>query len=79
MTRAKRRYAWAWVLLVAWCVGSMGCATVPKNRRGYLTHRGMPGQERKLKKRAMRKFHTSREAAAGGDGKPAGGACGCSN
>jgi len=79
MTRWRRRRVWAWVLLVCWCGTGVGCATVPKNRRGYLTHRGMPGQDRKLKTRSMRKFHTSREAAAGGDGKPAGGGCGCSN
>ena len=57
----------------------LGCATVPKNRRRYLADRTMPGNGTGLKQRSVRKFHVTREAAAGGDGKPAGGGCGCAN
>ena len=59
--------------------GSGACAVVPQNRRQYLADPTMPAQDDALETRAMRKFHTSREGAAGGDGKPAGGGCGCSN
>jgi hypothetical protein len=55
------------------------CAVVPQNRRQYLVDPTMPAQDDALEQRAMRKFHSSREGAAGADGKPAGGGCGCSN
>jgi hypothetical protein len=57
----------------------VGCATVPKNQRRYLADRTMPAQDDPLERQAMRKFHATREAAAGGDGKTAGGGCGCGN
>lgn len=72
-----------WKRLALWCLllgVCAGCATVPKNRRRYLADPTMPGSETdQLERRAMRKFHTTREAAGGGDGKPAGGGCGCTN
>jgi len=55
------------------------CAIVPQNRRQFLADPTMPAQDDALERRASRKFHTSREGAAGADGKPAGGGCGCGN
>jgi hypothetical protein len=55
------------------------CAIVPQNRRRYIMDRTMPAADEPLEKRALREFHTIREGAAGGDGKPAGGGCGCTN
>ena len=55
------------------------CAIVPHNRRQFLADPTMPAQDDALERRASRKFHTSREGAAGADGKPAGGGCGCGN
>jgi hypothetical protein len=39
----------------------------------------MQASDSPLEDRARRKLHTAREGAAGGDGAPAGGGCGCSN
>jgi hypothetical protein len=58
---------------------STGCAIVPQNRRQYLADPTMPAQDDALERKAARKFHTSREGAAGADGKPAGGGCSCGN
>lgn len=58
---------------------SSACAIVPQNRRQFLADPTMPAQDDALERRAARKFHTSREGAAGADGKPAGGGCGCGN
>jgi hypothetical protein len=58
---------------------SAGCAVVPKNRRQYLADPTMQPSESALEDRSRRKLHTSREGAAGGDGEPAGGGCGCGN
>jgi hypothetical protein len=66
-------------LAIAFISSSLSCAVVPQNRRRYLTDRTMPNQDDPLERHALRKFHTTREAAAGGDGKPAGGGCGCAN
>jgi hypothetical protein len=55
------------------------CAIVPQNRRQFWADPSMPAQDDALERRATRKFHTSREGAAGADGKPAGGGCGCGN
>lgn len=67
------------LLAVILACASCACATVPQYRRGHLADRTMPGNESKLKKQTARKFHVTREAAAGGDGEPAGGGCGCGN
>ena len=72
-----RVLAAAVVLLL--CGALSACALVPQNRRQYLVDPSMPAQDDALEQRAMRKFHTSREGAAGADGKPAGGGCACSN
>ncbi len=66
----------AWLLLAAILTG---CAVVPKNRRQYLADPTMQASDSPLEDRARRKLHTAREGAAGGDGEPAGGGCGCSN
>lgn len=68
----------ALILCVLLC-GTGACAIVPQNRRQYLVDPSMPAQDDALERRVMRKFHTAREGAAGADGKPAGGGCGCSN
>ncbi|HEX2672304.1 MAG TPA: DUF4266 domain-containing protein [Polyangiaceae bacterium] len=72
-----RRLAFALLLLSL--AASSACAIVPQNRRQYLADRTMPAQDDGLERRASRKFHTSREGAAGADGKPAGGGCSCGN
>jgi hypothetical protein len=66
-------------LLLALACGTGACAIVPQNRRQYLVDPTMPAQDDALEQRAIRKLHTSREGAAGADGKPAGGGCGCGN
>jgi Domain of unknown function (DUF4266) len=67
--------------LVALAVASLlaGCVVVPQNRREYLADPTMQLQDDPLEARANRKLWTAREGAAGGDAKPAGGGCGCSN
>ena len=67
------------VLLVALLGLTSACAIVPQNRRQYLADPTMPAQDDALERRTMRKFHVTREGAAGADGKPAGGGCGCGN
>jgi hypothetical protein len=78
----RKWLAWRVLSALVLCVlacGASGCAIVPQNRRQYLADPSMPAQDDALERRVMRKFHTSREGAAGADGKPAGGGCGCSN
>ncbi len=67
------------VALLAMIVAASGCAIVPKNRRKYLADPTMQPDEDVLRDRAHAKIHTAREGAAGGDGEPAGGGCGCAN
>jgi hypothetical protein len=66
-------------LFLALLSATSACAIVPQNRRQYLADPTMPAQDDALERRAQRKFHTSREGAAGADGKPAGGGCSCGN
>lgn len=67
-------------MTTALLAGSLGaCAIVPKNRRRYLADPTMQASESPLEDRSRHKLHTAREGAAGGDGEPAGGGCGCSN
>lgn len=54
-----------------------GCAVVPANRRARLADPMMSITGDALEKHQRRKLFTSREAAAGGEGAPAGGGCGC--
>lgn len=79
MTEAPARLSLLLAFAALLSIASSACATVPQYKRGYLADRTMPGNERQLKKRTARKFHVTREAAAGGDGEPAGGGCGCGN
>ena len=66
-------------LFLALLSATSACAIVPQNRRQYMADPTMPAQDDALERRAARKFHTTREGAAGADGKPAGGGCGCGN
>ena len=66
-------------LLLLLLSATSACAIVPQNRRQYLADPTMPAQDDALERRAARKFHAIREGAAGADGKPAGGGCGCGN
>ena len=54
-----------------------GCATVPQNRWSKLADPIMRFETDSLDAHRIAKFYSSREAAAGGDGVPAGGGCGC--
>jgi hypothetical protein len=54
-----------------------GCVVVPQNRRKHLADPMMRFEEDALDAHRRQKFYTTREAAAGGDGMPAGGGCGC--
>jgi hypothetical protein len=68
----------AWV--IALCLGVLSaCRVVPKNRRQHLADPTMQPDEAPLRDKAHAKVHLAREGAAGGDGEPAGGGCGCSN
>ena len=61
--------------LVAACAG--GCLMVPQNRRKHLADPMMRFDDDALEAHRKQKFYSTREAAAGGDGTPAGGGCGC--
>jgi len=54
-----------------------GCAVVPQNRRKHLADPMMSFETDALDAHRRQKLYSSREAAAGGDGVPAGGGCGC--
>ena len=56
-----------------------GCVVVPQNRRRYLADPTMAPVEDPLEAKARDKLHTTREAASGGNGQPAGGGCSCGN
>jgi hypothetical protein len=68
-----------WAALVSCVLGAAGCRLVPKNRRQYLADPTMQPDDDPLRDKAHSKLHMAREGAAGGDGEPAGGGCGCSN
>lgn len=57
----------------------IGCVVVPQNRRRYLADPTMLPVEDPLESKARDKLHTTREAASGGNGQPAGGGCACGN
>ncbi len=67
----------AWVAALSCALAA--CAIVPRNRRQYLADPTMQPDRELLRDREHAKIHTAREAAAGGDGEPAGGGCGCTN
>jgi hypothetical protein len=54
-----------------------GCVVVPQNRRKHLADPMMRFQTDAMDVHAHQKLYGSREAAAGGDGEPAGGGCAC--
>ena len=56
-----------------------GCVVVPQSRRRYLADPTMAPVEDPLEAKARDKLHTTREAASGGNGQPAGGGCSCGN
>jgi starvation-inducible outer membrane lipoprotein len=64
-------------LLLCVALLASGCATVPQNRRARLADPIMQFQTDTLEAHRKAKFYSTREAAAGGDGVPAGGGCGC--
>jgi len=84
-TRRYARRLWRGVGLVllagavagAIAGGAGGCVVVPQNRRKHLADPMMRFEEDALDAHRRQKFYTTREAAAGGDGLPAGGGCGC--
>jgi len=65
------------VLALAALLGAAGCAIVPQNRRAALADPLMKFDEDSLEAHKKSKFYSTREGAAGGDGTPAGGGCGC--
>jgi hypothetical protein len=80
LLRARRRFVPArFAVVVGWLVIAASCVVVPQNRREYLADPTMQLQDDPLEARSSRKMWTAREGAAGGDAKPAGGGCGCSN
>jgi len=66
------------LLLVVGAAAS-GCVVVPRSRRGALADPTMLPVEDSLEAKARDKLHTTREAASGGNGQPAGGGCACGN
>jgi hypothetical protein len=79
MARSDAKVRIAVALAAAFAFGTIGCVVVPQNRREYLADPTMQLQDDPLEARSNRKLWTAREGAAGGDAKPAGGGCGCSN
>lgn len=78
LSRVHRVRTWWWcAALIALALSA--CAIVPKNRRRYLADPTMKPDNDVLRDRQHAKIHSAREGAAGGDGEPAGGGCGCSN
>jgi hypothetical protein len=53
------------------------CASVPQNRRKHLADPMMGFELDALDAHKRQKLYSTREGAAGGDGAPAGGGCGC--
>ncbi len=64
-------------LLLIFALALSGCAIVPQNRRARLADPIMSFEEDSLEAHKRSKFYSTREGAAGGDGVPAGGGCGC--
>ena len=71
---------WALVLrcaLVLVLLALNSCSVVQQNRRARLADPMMQPDADRTEAHRKRKLYSSREAAAGGDGKTAGGGCGC--
>lgn len=81
MPSKGQRGPWSRLMVLALVVGSVaglgGCLVVPQNRRKRLADPMMRFDEDGLEAHKRQKFYTTREAAAGGDGTPAGGGCAC--
>jgi hypothetical protein len=58
-------------------LGTTSCAVVPQNRRSRLADPMMSLGDNTIDGYRKQKLYTTREGAAGGDGAPAGGGCGC--
>ncbi|MDQ3033304.1 MAG: DUF4266 domain-containing protein [Myxococcota bacterium] len=67
------------VLAIAVLASVSGCAIVPAYQRGAFVAPAMDPMSRSLATRSLRRLHTSRESASGGDGLSAGGGCACGN
>jgi len=78
-SRSGRRLGRALALVVAlfMLASTAGCAIVPQNRRKHLADPMMRFDTDALDAHAHQKLYSTREAAAGGDGVPAGGGCAC--
>jgi hypothetical protein len=75
--RGRARSLAALAAAVALAATAAGCVVVPQNRRKHLADPMMRFQTDALEAHAHQKLYGSREAAAGGDGTPAGGGCAC--
>jgi hypothetical protein len=64
-------------LLLVLSLALSSCAIVPQNRRAALADPILSFDEDPLESYKRQKFYSTREGAAGGDGVPAGGGCGC--
>lgn len=73
----RLRVSVAMLMLAAAAATGAGCAVVPQNRRKHLADPMMLFETDALDAHRRQKLYSSREAAAGGDGVPAGGGCGC--
>ena len=76
---ARLSRAVAATLLAVIGAASSGCVIVPQSRRGALADPTMLPVEDSLEAKARDKLHTTREAASGGNGQPAGDGCACGN
>jgi len=76
---SRRAQQAALAFAIAAAISASACAIVPRNRREHLADPTMQPTDDALRDKAAAKMHTAREGAAGGDGEPAGGGCGCSN
>ena len=75
--RARAFALAAAVLSLATSLLAGGCAVVPQNRRKHLADPMMQFETDALDAHRRQKLYSTREGAAGGDGAPAGGGCGC--
>jgi hypothetical protein len=73
---SRRRWARS-LLLFAVLVAQGGCVVVPQNRRGHLADPMMGFSGSRMDVYRRDKLHSTREGAAGGNGRPAGGGCAC--
>ena len=84
MSAARQRLSrpWARALLTGLLLGALllveaGCVVVPQNRRGHLADPMMSFSSSRPDAYRKEKLQSTREGAAGGNGRPAGGGCAC--